>query len=117
MLEQGSCAQHNDFLASSQKGLGDGGEELCRSTFHDQVGKRLELVDASHRHLDAQLVQGLLRPDGIPCTDSRQFDPGQTLGEPGDQDATDGAKPGDGDAGHFLVTTPDNAASAGVMPA
>ena len=62
-------------------------------------------------------MQGLLRPEVIPCTDSRQFDPGQTLGEPGDQDATDGTKTGDGDAGHFLVTTPDNAASAGVMPA
>ena len=115
VLEQGPCAQHHDFLASSQKGLGDGGEELCRSTFHDQVGKRLELVEASHRYVDAQLVQGLLRPDGITCTDCGQFDPGHTLGEPGDQDATDGAKPGDGDAGHFLVTTPDNAASAGVM--
>jgi len=117
VLEQSSRAQYYDFLARSEKGLRDRWKELRRGTFHDQVGQRLELGDVSHRYLDAQLVQGQLRPDGITCTNSGQFDPGHTLGEPGDQDATDGAKPGDGDAGHFLVTTPDNAASAGVMPA
>jgi hypothetical protein len=66
VLEQSACAQDDDLLAGSEKRLGDCGKEMCWSTFHNEVGDRLELVNFCHRNFDSQLAHHLLRTDGIP---------------------------------------------------